>query len=81
MSQTSNNTIPTMLTIKDTAKTVGLSSYFIRQLILQNKIKFVRSGTKFLINFQSFLNYLNTGEGAIVEQNDNVIRKIGGYNA
>lgn len=74
MSQTSNNTIPTMLTIKDTAKTVGLSSYFIRQLILQNKIKFVRSGTKFLINFQSLLDYLNNGDVETVQQNNNFLK-------
>ena len=77
-----NEIVPQMLTIKEVAKKINLAPYFIRQLVLQNKVKFVRSGTKFFINFQSLLDYLNTGEAAIMEQNDNEIRKIGRrYNA
>ena len=56
-----NFTVPVMKTIKETAKILGLSKYFVRQLVLQNKIKYVKSGTKFLINLENLINYLNSG--------------------
>lgn len=56
-----NFTVPVMKTIKETAKILGLSKYFVRQLVLQNKIKYVKSGTKFLINLEKLINYLNSG--------------------
>ena len=72
--------IPQMLTINRAAKAVNLSPYFIRQLVLQkNKnIKFIKAGRKYLINFDSLIKFLNTGEVESVAQNDtsNKIKKV-----
>ena len=72
--------IPQMLTINRAAKAVNLSPYFIRQLVLQkNKnIKFIKAGRKYLINFDSLIEFLNTGEVESVAQNDtsNKIKKV-----
>lgn len=57
---------PRMLTIKQTAAETNLSYEFIRQLCLQKKIVFVKTGNKYLINLEKFIDYLN-GE-KIVEQ-------------
>lgn len=62
---TSNN-VPRMRTIKQTAAETGLAEYFIRQLVKQNKIKYVKAGCKTLINLDLFIEYLNSGEGAAV---------------
>ncbi len=53
--------IPTMLTVNQTAEALNLARHFIRQLVLQDKIKHVRAGKKILINFQGVVEYLNTG--------------------
>ena len=53
---------PTMLTIKETAKRTGLAEFYIRQLCLQNKIVYRKSGTKYLINFEKLIEYLNSSE-------------------
>lgn len=56
------NSTPTMLTIKAASAQSGLSYDFIRKLCLQGKITYVRAGTKYLINFEKFIEYLNTGD-------------------
>ena len=56
--------VPTMLTIKETAKTTGVAEYYIRQLVAGNKICFVKAGRKFLINLEKFVEYLNTPQKA-----------------
>lgn len=53
---------PKMLSINQTAQQTGISEYLIRQLVLKKKIKFIKSGKKYLINFDSFIEFLNTGE-------------------
>ena len=55
-----------MRTIKQTAQETGLAEYFIRQLVKQNKIRYVKAGCKTLINLDLFIEYLNSGEGAAV---------------
>ncbi len=60
--------IPKMKTIKETAKESGFTEYFIRNLCLRNKIIFVKSGNKFLINHDRFIDYLNAGESTCVTQ-------------
>lgn len=52
---------PTMLTIKQTAEKTNLPYELIRKLCLQNKIIFIKSGSKYLINFEKFIDYLNGG--------------------
>lgn len=51
-----------MRTIKQTAEETGLHEHFIRQLVKQNKIKYVKAGCKTLINLDLFIEYLNAGE-------------------
>ena len=53
--------IPTMLSIKDAAAVTGLSYSYIRSLVLQNKIVFIRSGRKVFINMEKFAEFLNNG--------------------
>lgn len=56
--------VPTMLTIKETAKVTGIAEYNIRQLVAGNKICFVKAGRKYLINLEKFIEYLNTPQTA-----------------
>lgn len=71
--------IPQMKTIKEVSKIVGLAEYHIRQLVKQNKVSFIKSGKKYLINLESLIEYLNNGETEMegTEQNKNKIRKVG----
>lgn len=54
-----NIAIPTMLSIKETAKRVNLSETFIRRLVWDKKIKYVRTGKKYLVNLENLVSYLN----------------------
>lgn len=40
--------IPEMKTISEASEITGLTKYHIRKLVLQGKVKFVRSGVKYL---------------------------------
>lgn len=55
--------IPTMLTIKETSEKTGVAAHFIRSLAINNQIVHVRCGKKYLINFEKFIEYLNTSTG------------------
>lgn len=56
-----NIKIPTMLTIKETARATNLPVHFIRQLVWDNKIVYTKAGNKYLVNFEKFIEYLNGG--------------------
>lgn len=58
-----DNRVPLMLPIKEVASRTGLSYFFIRQLCLKGEIVHVRAGTKYLINFPKFIDYLNGEAG------------------
>ena len=51
--------IPSIKTIRETAKETGVSEYFIRQLVRDNKIYYFKSGKRFLLNFDYFVDFLN----------------------
>lgn len=53
--------IPEMITIKETASRTGLSYEFIRKLCINNEIIHVRTGKRYLVNFNRFIDYLNEG--------------------
>ena len=53
---------PRMRTITEAAKEVGLPVYFVRNLVKQNKIVYITAGRKSLVNVDSLIGYLNTGE-------------------
>lgn len=70
--------IPEMKSISEASKIVGLTKYHVRKLVLQNKIKYVRSGVKYLVNVDSLINYLNNGDNATVPDSNstkNIILK------
>lgn len=64
------NEIPRMETIKQASKIIGLAEYHVRQLVKQSKVKFVRTGKKYLINLDSLIEYLNKGETTSEKQNE-----------
>lgn len=52
-------TIPTMYTLKQASQATGLSYDFLRKLCLQDKIIFVKSGNKILVNMEKLVAFLN----------------------
>ena len=62
------NNVPTMLTIKETAKQTNVAEYYVRKLIWENKIVYVKAGSKYLVNFDKFVDFLNEGMNGSLEQ-------------
>lgn len=73
--------IPALKTINEASQLVGLARYHLRQLVKQNKIKFILAGKKVLINMDSLVEYLNNGETQTkteeLTENASKIRKVG----
>lgn len=69
---------PQMETINEASKISGLAKYRIRQMVLQNKVKYVRAGKKYLINIESLIEYLNQGEitNSEVDTSKSNVRKV-----
>ena len=59
MTTISENKIPEMLTLRETAKRTGLSYYYLRNQCLAGKIVHIRAGAKILINFDRLIAMLN----------------------
>ena len=55
------DTVPVMLTLDQAREKTGLSYDFLRKLCLQGKIVFIKAGSKYLINQDALITYLNTG--------------------
>ena len=55
--------IPQMVTLKEAAARTGLSYDFLRKACLHGSIVHIRCGSKFLINFDKLVEYLNTARG------------------
>ncbi|MDO4484258.1 MAG: helix-turn-helix domain-containing protein [Clostridia bacterium] len=53
--------IPTMLTLREAAQRTGLSYDHLRKLCLTGKIVHIRAGSKFLINLERLIDFLNGG--------------------
>ena len=62
--------LPTMLPIKEVAQLTGLSYDHIRKLCLAGKVVHIKAGSKYLINIDRFIDYLNEGDGSGGEIND-----------
>jgi len=56
------NSIPKVATITQCAVMTGLSYSTIRTLVINNQIKYVRVGKKYLVNLDSLAHFLE-GEG------------------
>lgn len=73
--------IPTMKSISECSEIVGLAKYHVRRLVLQGKVRYVRSGSKYLVNVDSLIEYLNNGETQteteVQDNNTSKIRKVG----
>lgn len=54
--------LPKMCTIKEAAMLSGISQYRLRELCKQKKIICIRCGTKYLINVDRLIDYLNEGD-------------------
>lgn len=57
----SNNHIPTMLGIKETAQRYGLPVYWVRCAVKQKKVPSISLGKKILINAEQFEAFLKGG--------------------
>ena len=57
-----SDAIPVMLTIDQAKEKTGLSYDFIRKLCLQGKIVYIKVGSKYLINQDALVRFLNDGE-------------------
>ena len=51
------NSVPMVMPIKGAASVTGLSYSSIRQLCLNNRIRYIKSGTKYYVNMASLLRY------------------------
>jgi len=71
------NEVPTMTTIIETAEKTGLAKHYIRQCCLKNKVVHVRCGKRILINFNKFVDFLNTGDTLSANEPQSKIRKLG----
>lgn len=67
--------IPKMVTIKEAAITTGLAEYHIRQLCIKNQITAVKTGKKYLINLDRFVDYLNAPPTSTATK-ENSVRRI-----
>lgn len=54
--------IPRMKTIQQVANETGLAYGNIMNLCKQNKIVHIRTGAKYLVNFDKLIEYLNAGD-------------------
>ena len=77
------NVLPTMLNIKTTAERSGLAVHHVRQLVKQNKVAYIMSGKKVLINFDSVISYLQAGDmpqNPVIDKNvvgTGIVRRLG----
>ncbi len=55
-------TMPVMLTMHEAAEKFKLPYNFVRNMVLDKKVKIVRSGKKIFINESSLIELLNNGE-------------------
>ena len=55
--------VPTMLTIRETAERVGLSYGIIRRMALRGEIVTVKAGNRTYVNFDRFVDFLNGRSG------------------
>ena len=56
--------LPTMKSIKEMVELTGLPYSFLRNLCVQNRIVHIKTGKKYLINYERFIDFLNSGEQA-----------------
>ncbi len=60
--QVKSGKIPTMFTLPQASRATGVSRDCIKNLCLQNKIAYIMSGSRYLINMEKLTAYLNGEE-------------------
>ena len=68
--------VPKFETIVKCAEITGLAKYRIRKFILEGKLKYIRAGTKYLINIESLIDYtksLDSDYEKIYQYNDCIL--------
>ena len=55
--------VPRMISLRKAAKETGLTYLLIRELCDSGKVAYLKSGRKYLVNYQSLLALLKNGEG------------------
>lgn len=65
-----NESIPDMRTVRETAKRFGIAEHFARQLALTGTVRATRSGRKILINQASLAAYFNSSTLNAGEEQD-----------
>ena len=58
----SNFVMPIFKTINETAEMTGLAKYHLRKLVLTGRIKYIKTGKKYLLQLDSLFEYLKTGD-------------------
>ena len=66
MNKQNTRALPKMLTIKETAQATGLHEYFVRQLVKQNRVTYVKAGCKTLIYLDRLVEFLYECVGASI---------------
>ncbi len=60
--------VPTMWTLRKAGEATGLSYDFLRKLCLSNSVVYVKAGTKYLVNMEKLIEFLNSGDGEMIRQ-------------
>ena len=60
--------MPTMKTVKEIMQETGLAYRHIIHLCQTDKVVYIKAGKKFLINYEKFIEYLNTGDKSIAQE-------------
>lgn len=55
--------VPRMVSIREASQKTGLTYILIKELCDTGRIAYIRSGKKYLVNFDSLLGLLQRGEG------------------
>lgn len=53
--------IPRMVSIREAAELTGLSYDYIRKLCINDKIVYVKAGSKYIVNLGKLIDFLNVG--------------------
>lgn len=52
-----------MVTLKEASNRTGISYDRLRKMCINGQIVYIKAGSKFLLNWEKLVDYLNTGEG------------------
>ena len=53
---------PTMITIREAAKRTGLTPYTVRKICWQGKVATLKTGRKWMLNYESLCDLLEQGD-------------------